>query len=297
VPLLIAEHLIPMHPDSAALSPTNGKLSAPAGHRRPGRRAYLLITLFALLLVLFPFLFWYETWFGRTLSDAALDEYFHDTSKPRHAQHALVQLGERISRGQNVSRWYPNVMEQASSPNPELRQTAAWIMGQDPHYQPFHEALLRLIHDPEPMVRRNAALALCVFRDGAGRPELVAMLRPYTIAAPEAGVLKYRLKLGDYVNPGTLIGRIGDAEVRSAVPGEVRELSRRDGASVKAGDPLADLSPDKNHVWEALRGLYLVGQPQDLDDVRRYERPVPGMPDTVERQAQLTAQAIGARRE
>jgi len=286
-----------MNLDSPLSRRFEGGLPARAEHRRPGRRAYLLISLFALLLVLLPFLFWYETWFGRSLSDAALDEYFHDASKPRHAQHALVQLGERVSRGQNVSRWYPNVLEQASSPNLELRQTAAWIMGQDPRYQPFHDALLKLVRDPEPMVRRNAALALCVFRDGAARPELIAMLRPYTIVAPRAGVLRYRLKLGDYVNPGTLIGRIGDAEVRSAVPGEVRGLSRRDGETVKVGDPLADLSADKNHVWEALRGLYLVGQPQDLDDVRRYERPVPGIPDTVERQAQLTAQAIGARRD
>jgi hypothetical protein len=43
-------------------------------HKRPGRRAYLLITLFAFLLVLFPFLFWYATWFGRKLSDRDIDE-------------------------------------------------------------------------------------------------------------------------------------------------------------------------------------------------------------------------------
>ena len=52
--------------------------------RRPGRKAYLLISLFALALVLFPFLFWYYTWFGRKLSDSEIDQYFADTSKPRH---------------------------------------------------------------------------------------------------------------------------------------------------------------------------------------------------------------------
>jgi len=132
---------------------------APAAHRRPGRRAYILITLFALALVVFPFLFWYGTWFGRQLSDSDLDRYFADSGKPRHAQHALVQIGERLSRHGDVSRWYPQVIRQALSPSLELRQTAAWIMGQDREYAPFHEALLRLIHDPEPMVRRNAALA------------------------------------------------------------------------------------------------------------------------------------------
>ena len=106
---------------------------------RPGRRAYLLIGLFALALVLFPFLFWYSTWFGRKLSDSDLDAYFADRSKPRHIQHALVQLGERASHGQNSARWYPSVVASAASANLEIRQTAAWIMGQDRAYQPFHE--------------------------------------------------------------------------------------------------------------------------------------------------------------
>ena len=72
--------------------------------RRPGKKAYLLISLFALLLVLFPFLFWYYTWFGRKLSDSDIDTYFADTTKPRRTQHALVQVGERLTRRQNVSR-------------------------------------------------------------------------------------------------------------------------------------------------------------------------------------------------
>src|SRR4249919_2769292 len=112
----------------------------PRPHNRPGRRAYLLIALFALALVLFPFLFWYYTWFGRKLSDSDLDAYFADRSKPRHIQHALVQLGERLGRHQDVSRWYPNVLAQATNPSLEIRQTAAWIMGQDHTHAPFHEA-------------------------------------------------------------------------------------------------------------------------------------------------------------
>ena len=262
---------------------------------RPGRKAYFLVALVALLLVAFPFVFWYSTWFGRRLSDAQLDEYFADRAHPRHAQHALVQLGERLSAGRNVARWYPQVLAQAHSPNAELRQTAAWIMGQARDYAPFHDALRELIHDPAPMVRRNAALALAALGDEAARPELLAMLRPYTLTAPSAGILHYRLKLGDYVNPGTLVAHIGDAEVRSPLPGEVRSLERREGATVAAGDPLAELSGDRNHVWEALRGLYLVGQPADLDDVRRYLRPVPGIPEVVSRQAAATAQAIESR--
>jgi biotin carboxyl carrier protein len=268
---------------------------APRTHKRPGRRAYLLIALFALALVLFPFLFWYYTWFGRKLGDSDLDEYFADRSKPRHIQHALVQLGERISHGQNVSRWYPQVIAQAASPNLEIRQTAAWIMGQDRAYTPFHETLLKLVHDPQPMVRRNAALSLAAFSDAAARPELVAMLRPYAVPAPVAGPVRYRLKLSDYVNPGTLLARVGETEVRSPVPGEVRSLEHKEGDILAPGDTLAELSVDKNHVWEALRALYVVGRPEDLEDVQRFTRPVSGLPEVVARQASLTSQAIEAR--
>jgi biotin carboxyl carrier protein len=262
---------------------------------RPGRRAYLLIGVFALGMVLLPFLFWYSTWFGRSLSDSDLDAYFADAGKPRHAQHALVQVGERMSHGRDASRWYPQVIAQAAKPGVELRQTAAWIMGQDRKYAPFHEALLRLIDDPEPMVRRNAALSLAAFGDPAARPELDAMLRPYTVTAPAAGTIQYRLKIGDYANPGTMVAHIGGREVRSPVPGEVRSLDSRDGARVQAGEPLIELSADRNHVWEALRALVLVGQKDDLEDVQKYTRPVAEMPEAVVRQAQLTVRAIESR--
>lgn len=266
-----------------------------APHRRPGKRAYLMITGFALLLVLFPFLFWYNTWFGRQLTDSEIDRYFADEAKPRHAQHALVQIGERMARHRDVSRWYPEILRAAERPNLELRQTAAWIMGQDRQYAPFHDALLKLLHDPETMVRRNAALALAAFGDATARPELVAMLRPSTVTAPAAGPIRYRLKPGDYVNPGTLVGHIGAVEVRSAVPGEVRSLDRQEGAAVARGDALADLGPDKGHAWEALRALYLVGRPEDLDDVDRFIRAAPGISESLSQQARLTADAIRSR--
>ena len=260
------------------------------------QRAYLLIAAFALLLVLLPFLFWYATWFGRKLTDAQIGEYLGDRAKPRHAQHALVQIGERMARRDpTAARWYPQVVQLAASPLIELRQTAAWIMGQDHTYAPFHEALLKLIADPQPMVRRNAALALSNFGDPASRPELLAMLRSYTIVSPAAGVVHYRLKLGEYVNPGTLVAHVGGVEVRSPLPGEVRELSRREGSTAGAGAALVEISADKEHAWEALHALRTVGTKDDLEDIQRYIRGVPGMPEKVQEQALLTVQAIQAR--
>jgi biotin carboxyl carrier protein len=266
-------------------------------NKRPGRRAYFLITLFAFLLVLFPFLFWYLTWFGRKLPDREIDEYLSNAAaKPRQAQHALVQIGERLSRGDRAAqRWYPNVIEASSSPALELRQSAAWIMGQDHSYEPFHAALRKLLADPSPMVRRNAALSLSNFHDTAALPELRAMLRPSSILSPAPGRVTFRLKEGEYVNPGTLVARVGDTEVRSQLPGEVRALRAPDGAQVKQGDDLADISPDKEHVWEALRALYTIGDSADVEDIQRYIRGVPGMPEKIQQQADLTLQAIHSR--
>ena len=121
------------------------------------------------------------------------------------------------------------------------------------------------------------------------------MLRPSIIVAPAAGELHYRLKPDEYVNPGTLVARVGNVEVRAQVPGEVRALDATDGSHIAPGQPLADLAPDPNHVWEALRGLYFVGDLSDLEDVRRFTRPVNGMPEVVQQQAANTIQAIESR--
>jgi len=61
---------------------------------------------------------------------------------------------------------------------------------------------------------------------------------------------------------------------------------------VSAGDPLVEQAPDKNHVWEALRALYLVGNASDLEAVERFTRPIAGMPEVVARQAENTREAI-----
>ena len=58
----------------------------------------LLFFLTAWLIILMPFLFWWKTWFGRRLPDNELVEYLNDEKKPRHIQHALVQIGERMSK-------------------------------------------------------------------------------------------------------------------------------------------------------------------------------------------------------
>src|SRR5579863_9663466 len=97
-----------------------------ARHRMSTRNRVLFFVV-AWLIVLMPFLFWWNTWFGRQLSDKQLTEYLHDEKHPRHIQHALVQIGERMTRHDaSVTQWYPQVAKLASYPVEEVRNTDAW---------------------------------------------------------------------------------------------------------------------------------------------------------------------------
>jgi biotin carboxyl carrier protein len=265
-----------------------------------GRRWTLGILVVALLFVLMPFLFWQSTWFGRPLTDEEIAKDLADAEHPRKAQHALSQIADRIlARDPGVKRWYPQVVSLASHKVDEIRVTAAWVMGQDNSVVAFHDALRKLLEDPQPMVRRNAALSLVRFGDASGRSEVLSMLKSFAVPAPVAGTAAQRLKVGDIVNVGTLLGRlrVGDegVEVRSPVPGTVERWMSADGAAVQAGDAIALISPSPELIWESLRALVLVGTAEDLPEVERFTHPVAGIPDLVRQQAQLTANAIRSR--
>src|ERR1700758_1309781 len=126
------------------------------------------------LIVLMPFLFWWNTWFGRHLSEKQLTEYLHDEKHPRHIQHALVQIGERMSRNDSeVKQSYRDLVRLASHPVEEVRNTDAWVLGQDTSGAGFHETLFKMLQDGSPMVRGNAALSLVRFKDDSGREQIV----------------------------------------------------------------------------------------------------------------------------
>ena len=236
-----------------------------------------MIVIVPILLVLITFLFWYQTWFGRRLSDQEMAQVLADTSVPHKTQHALEQLYDRIGRGDpTVKRWYPQLLALAQNKESQLRLEAAWAMGQDNHSEEFHQALRKLIDDPVPMVRWNAALALVRFGDETAEPQLRSMLQPFTLSAPEPGTIRFRMKEQDDVRNGSIIARIRPAESGQqagcpiSVGGTIARLLTRDGATVAAGDAVAIIDPDEGQVVESLRALYLVGKPQDLDDVERF---------------------------
>jgi hypothetical protein len=253
------------------------------------------------LIVLMPFLFWWNTWFGRHLSDQQMTEYLHDAKKPRHIQHALVQLGDRMSHGDTASKqWYPDLVRLASDPVDEVRNTDAWVMGQDPSGAGFHGTLLKMLGDSSPMVRGNAALSLVRFGDATGRPQIVALLQPALLTAPSAGHIVDSDRPGTAIHQGGLVAKLAPAaspqilEIRSPIPGHIRSVSQT-GANIASGAEVAVIDPGTEQAWEALRALYLVGNVDDLAAIRPYERDVPDVPDHLRQQALETEKAIRAR--
>lgn len=271
----------------------------PAPKRGMSRTQKILFFAVGWLIVLMPFLFWWNTWFGRRLSDRELNEYLHDDKKPRHIQQALVQIEERITRHDEAAKqWYPDLLRLADSPVEEVRNTDAWVMGQDRSGASFHDALLKMLNDPSPMVRGNAALSLVRFGDATGRPQIVALLQPAHLTAPQAGRIVDADRPGTAIHQAGLVAKLqaGQAivEIRSPIPGRIRSVSQT-GANVTEGAEVAVVDPAAEQVWEALRALYLVGQLEDLPTIRSYERDLPDISNDVRQQAQETEKAIRTR--
>jgi len=291
------------------ISPDATPQTSPDASTRPkprmSTRNRLLFFLTAWLIVLMPFLFWWNTWFGRQLSDKQLAEYLQDEKHPRHIQHALVQIGERMTRHDaSAARWYPEVVGLSSNPVEEVRNTDAWVMGQDVTSKDaasagFHEALLKMLADPSLSVRGNAALSLVRFGDASGRPQIVELLQPATVTAPQPGKVIDTSTVGTAIHEGGVIAKLQQGaqttEIRSPISGRLRSLPAAIGQAVAAGAQIAIIDPGTEQVWEALRALYLVGQPEDLAAVLPYERELPDIPDHVRKQATETEQAIRQR--
>jgi HEAT repeats len=275
----------------------NGRLATvtPAARIRASGPILLLAALFCLAV----FLSWYFSWFGRGLSDADITKYLDDEKHPRHVQHALLQIQERLEKRDSGARqWYPRIIALSRNPETEFRLTVAWVMGSDSSSEEFHQALRQLLNDPEPIVRRNAALALLRFKDASGRSELLAILEPYTVKAPKEGVVASSLKQDSSLTRGTLIARIQSGEfteVRSPLPGKIEKTLIANGATVAAGMPLLTINSDDESVWEALRGLALVGEAGDVALMEQYLQRNGTVSTKIAEQARLTIETIQQR--
>ena len=268
---------------------------------RMSLRNRIIFFVTAWLVVLMPFMFWWSTWFGRPLTSKEMNEYLNDSSHPRHIQHAVVQLGQRMGQHDaSAARWYPDLVRLASNPREEVRSTDAWVMGQDTGGQGFHEALLKMLADPSLVVRGNAALSLVSYGDSSGRPQIISLLQPVAIAAPSAGRIVDAAAIGTAIHQGGLVAKLQDSngqisEVRSPISGRVRTPTTATGSNVNPGATIAIVEPGDEQAWEALRALYLMGQLQDLPAIRPYERELPEIPERLRQQAIETEKAIQQR--
>jgi hypothetical protein len=262
--------------------------------RIPGSKPILIL---AGLFITATFLAWYFSWFGRELSDADISKYLADEKNPRHVQHALFQIQQRMERGDGSAKsWYPQLVTLSGNPETEFRLTVAWLMGFDNTSPEFHNALLKLVHDEEPIVRRNAALALVRFNDNSGHEEIVSVLKPYVLKAPADGVLASSMHEGTKVTRITPLARIQQSdgkvvELRSPLPGLVNKIFKSNGSQITRDEDLISLNSDEDSVWEALRALALVGTPGDLPLIDAYASST-GASARVKEQASLTAKAI-----
>ena len=273
---------------------TPGVRAVEARRRTPGSKPILIL---AALFVAATFLAWYFTWFGRELSDADVAKYLADEKNPRHVQHALVQIQQRIERGDPAAKnWYPQLIALSNNPEPEFRLTLAWLMGFDNNEPRFHEALLKLLADSEPLVRRNAALALVRFNDSSGRAELVSILTPYSVSAPVNGVIASTLLEGATVARSTLIARIQQStgeivQMRSPLPGKIHKVLKAQAAPVAQGEEVLSLNSDENSIWEALRGLAMIGTADESAIIQSYATSS-AVSTRIRDQANLTLKAI-----
>ena len=265
--------------------------------RAPGSGPILIL---AALFVVATLLAWYFTWFGRELSDTDISKYLADEKNPRHVQHALLQIQQRMERGDTGSKnWYPQLIALSGSPETEFRLTVAWLMGFDNNAPQFHEALRKLLNDSEPLVRRNAALALVRFKDNSGRTELGLILRPYAVKAPAGGVFASSLQEGVTVARSTLLARIQQpdgtiVQVRSPLPGRIHKVLKANGSQVAQGEEVLSLNSDENSVWEALRGLSIIGSYEDVPVIQIFVNSNE-VSTKIRDQADLTVKAIQTR--
>jgi len=265
------------------------------------RRASLPLIILAALFIIVPFLTWYGTWFGRDISDEEIATYLADEKNPRQIQHALSRVEERIERGDpTVKKFYPQIAALTKSPTAEIRKTVAWVMGQDNKSEEFHQALLTLLNDTEPLVRRNAALQLVRFGDASGRSELRAMLQPFNTKSPIAGTVVSVLPQGSRISAGGLLARIRDTsnavqEFRSPLDGAIGNLSVKEGETVTAGQTIAWLTPYRATIYSALQGLAYVGTKDDLPLLETLSQGTASTDTEIRQQAALTAKAISSR--
>ena len=118
-------------PDSAQETSSPAQKPHPPAKPRMSTRNRLLFFVTGWLIVLMPFLFWWNTWFGRQLSDKQLAEYLQDERSPATSS---TRWCRSASAWRVMTRRHPLVSRRGAPrayPVEEVRNTDAWVMGQE----------------------------------------------------------------------------------------------------------------------------------------------------------------------
>lgn len=227
-------------------------------------RMYVALATAAMVLLIVPFAFWYYVWYGFSLDPNEIQRALADPVRPSQASQMLLQMGEKMSRGDSrMRRWYPRLIELASHPSAELRLDVAWVMGVDGNAAEFRPALTKLLAAPEVGVRRAAALSLAAHRDPRGRPELLAAIAPFMVRSPAAGPVSFRVQPSDTVSPSTVIAAVGEQHAFAQIRGTVMRHLVKDGDLAVAGQTLVEIAPDPQEAAKAMHALAIVGNSGD----------------------------------
>lgn len=247
-------------------------------------------------------LVWYQTWFGARLTDDGLTASMAASAKPRDVQHGIEEITRRFDeRRPGMDRWAKALVEASRREEEPVRISAAWAMFFDPGRAEFVARLGELVaSDPSVLVRRNAATSLAKSGEAAARPVLRSMLEPFTVTAPEPGVLASSVAVDAIVRENVPAARLrrddgSTADVLAPVPGRVMQRVAAEGARVAKGEALLVLAPDSVHVHNAVLGLMLVGTNDDLEILGAAAAPQSAYPVEVKTAAARAMEAIRAR--
>jgi HEAT repeat protein len=119
------------------------------------------------------------------------------------------------------------------------------------------------------------------------------------VKANASGIIASSLQESATVSRTTLLARIGQAdgkiiELRSPLPGRIQKLLQPNGTQVSEGNDVLSLNSDENSVWEALRGLSLIGTAEDAPAIETYANSTDGS-GRVREQAKNALDAIKSR--
>jgi hypothetical protein len=75
------------------------------------------------------------------------------------------------------------------------------------------------------------------------------------------------------------------------LPGRINKILKTNGAQVSSGDEVMNVNSDESSVWEALRGLALIGTKEDVAVIQSYADSTE-VSERISQQAKLTIKQV-----